>query len=69
VQLVELLRRHGGEVCQCELLTRFELSQPTLSHHLGKLRDAGIITVERRGSWAYYQVKPDSLKGLTTWLS
>jgi ArsR family transcriptional regulator len=69
VQLVELLRRHGGEVCQCELLARFELSQPTLSHHLGKLRDAGIVTVRRRGSWAYYQVNPDALKELTTWLS
>src|SRR4051794_37022200 len=54
VQLFDLLRRHGGEVCQCELQPLFDLSQPTLSHHLGKLASAGLIRVERRGRWAYY---------------
>jgi ArsR family transcriptional regulator len=69
VQLVELLRRHGGQVCQCELVERFELSQPTLSHHLRKLHEAGVISVERRGSWAYYTVHPDALEDLHQWVS
>ena len=69
VQLVDLLRRRDGEVCQCELVARFELSQPTLSHHLRKLREAGVISVERRGSWAYYSIVPDALEDLHRWLS
>ena len=69
VQLVDVLRRHAGEVCVCELLPLFEVSQPTLSHHLKKLREAGIVGVERRGLWAYYYVHPESLEDLRTWLS
>ncbi|MEJ7826456.1 MAG: metalloregulator ArsR/SmtB family transcription factor, partial [Solirubrobacteraceae bacterium] len=42
LQLIDVLRRHAGEVCVCELVPLFDVSQPTLSHHLGKLRDAGI---------------------------
>jgi ArsR family transcriptional regulator len=69
VQLVDVLRRHAGEVCVCELLPLFDVSQPTLSHHLKKLRDAQIVGVERRGLWAYYYVLPDALKELSQWLS
>src|SRR5436309_9701557 len=69
LQLVDVLRRHAGEVCVCELLPLFDISQPTLSHHLKKLRDAGIVGVERRGLWAYYHVLPDALKELTSWMS
>jgi ArsR family transcriptional regulator, arsenate/arsenite/antimonite-responsive transcriptional repressor len=69
VQLVDVLRQHAGEVCVCELVPLFDVSQPTLSHHLKKLRDAGIVGVERRGLWAYYYVVPDALKELSTWLS
>ncbi len=69
VQLVDVLRRHAGEVCVCELEPLFEISQPTLSHHLRKLREAGIVGVERRGLWAYYYVLPDAIKELHTWLS
>lgn len=69
VQLVDVLRKAPGTVCVCELLPLFEVSQPTLSHHLKKLRDAGIVGVERRGLWAYYYVHPDALKELSTWLS
>src|SRR3954454_9017619 len=58
VQLVDVLRQHAGEVCVCELVPLFDISQPTLSHHLKKLRDAGIVGVERRGLWAYYYVRP-----------
>jgi ArsR family transcriptional regulator len=69
VQLVDVLRKHAGEVCVCELVPLFDIAQNTLSHHLKKLREAGIVGVERRGLWAYYYVNPDALEGLSTWLS
>src|ERR1700742_1218258 len=69
LQLVDVLRKHAGKVCVCELVPLFEISQPTLSHHLKKLRDAGIVDSERRGLWAYYYVLPGALQELTAWLS
>ena len=69
LQLVDVLRRHAGQVCVCELVPLFDVSQPTLSHHLKKLREAGIVDCERRGLWAYYYVLPDSLKEISAWLS
>ena len=69
VHIVDVLRRHGEPLCQCELRPLFEIPQPTLSHHLGKLARAGLITVERRHRWAYYSVPPDALEDLTRWLS
>jgi ArsR family transcriptional regulator len=69
LQLVDVLRKHAGKVCVCELVPLFDLSQPTVSHHLKILRDAGIVDSERRGLWAYYYVLPDALQELTTWLS
>lgn len=69
LQLVDVLRKHAGKVCVCELVPLFDISQPTLSHHLKKLRAAGIVDSERRGLWAYYYVKPDALKELSQWLS
>jgi ArsR family transcriptional regulator, arsenate/arsenite/antimonite-responsive transcriptional repressor len=56
-------------VCVCELVPLFDLSQPTVSHHLKVLRDAGIVGSERRGLWAYYFVIPNALKELSVWLS
>ncbi len=67
--LVDVLRKHAGEVCVCELLPLFKVSQPTLSHHLKKLRDAGIIDSERKGLWAYYYVRPKALRELSGWLA
>jgi ArsR family transcriptional regulator len=69
LQLVDVLRRHAGKVCVCELVPLFDVSQPTLSHHLKKLLDAGIVGVERHGIWAYYYVNPEALKELEQWLS
>jgi ArsR family transcriptional regulator len=69
VQLVDVLRKHAGKVCVCELVPLFDISQPTLSHHLKKLREAGLVDSERRGLWAYYYVLPDALKELSRWLS
>src|SRR5437764_14410900 len=68
LQLVDVLRKHAGKVCVCELVPLFEISQPTLSHHLKKLRAARIVDSERRGLWAYYYVKPEALKELSQWL-
>jgi ArsR family transcriptional regulator, arsenate/arsenite/antimonite-responsive transcriptional repressor len=69
LQLVDVLRKHPGKVCVCELVPLFDLAQPTVSHHLKVLREAGIVDSERQGLWAYYYVTPDSLKELSAWLS
>lgn len=69
LQLVDVLRKHAGKVCVCELVPLFDLSQPTVSHHLKKLRDAGIVGSERQGLWAYYYVLPETLEELSAWLS
>ena len=69
LQLVDVLRKHAGAVCVCELVPLFDISQPTVSHHLKVLREAGIVGSERQGLWAYYYVIPDALKELSSWLS
>jgi ArsR family transcriptional regulator len=69
LQLVDVLRKHAGKVCVCELVPLFDLSQPTVSHHLKVLRHAGLVDSERRGLWAYYYVIPDALEELAAWLS
>src|SRR4051794_809079 len=68
LQLVDVLRKHAGKVCVCELVPLFNLSQPTVSHHLKVLRDAGIVGSEREGIWAYYYVMPAALEELSEWL-
>src|SRR5436190_7065453 len=68
MQLVDVLRKHAGRVCVCELVPLFDLSQPTVSHHLKVLRDAGIVGSERRGLWAYYYVNAEALEELSAWL-
>jgi ArsR family transcriptional regulator len=69
VQLVDVLRKHAGKVCVCELVPLFDLQQPTVSHHLKVLREAGIVGSERQGLWAYYYVIPDALGELSAWLT
>ena len=69
MQLVDVLAKHAGKVCVCELVPLFDLSQPTVSHHLKVLREAGIVGSEREGLWAFYYVKPETLKELSAWLS
>lgn len=60
--------RPGEEVCVCELTPQFEQSQPTISHHLKVLREAGLIDCERRGTWVYYWVLPQALQRLSALL-
>jgi ArsR family transcriptional regulator, arsenate/arsenite/antimonite-responsive transcriptional repressor len=69
MQLVDVLRKHAGQVCVCELVPLFDLSQPTVSHHLKVLREAGVVGSERRGLWAYYYVNPDAVKEFSIWLN
>ncbi|HEX5450294.1 MAG TPA: metalloregulator ArsR/SmtB family transcription factor [Gaiellaceae bacterium] len=64
-----LNRLAQGEACVCDLNATFDLSQPTISHHLKVLRDAGLVDVSRRGTWAFYRVVPDTLAELSAVLS
>jgi ArsR family transcriptional regulator len=69
VQLLDVLRRHAGEVCVCELVALFDVSQPTVSHHLKVLRDAGLVASQKQGLWVYYRVLPAALDDLSAWLT
>jgi ArsR family transcriptional regulator len=69
VQLIDVLNQHAGQVCVCELVPLFDLTQPTVSHHLKVLRQAGLVGSERQGLWAYYYVIPDALTELADWLT
>jgi ArsR family transcriptional regulator len=60
--------RSGGEVCVCDLTPAFDVSQPTISHHLKLLRQAGLIDCERRGTWVYYWALPATLDRLAGFL-
>ena len=59
----------GGEACVCDISGGIDVSQPTVSHHLKVLRDAGLLTSERRASWVYYAVVPAALGELSALLS
>jgi ArsR family transcriptional regulator, arsenate/arsenite/antimonite-responsive transcriptional repressor len=70
LRLVSLIgAREGGEVCVCDLASAFDLSQPTISHHLKVLREAGLIDSERRGTWVYYRLVPAALERMAALLS
>jgi ArsR family transcriptional regulator len=69
LRILDVLRRHPGKACVCELIPLFDVSQPTVSHHLKVLREAGLVGVERRGLWAYYYVIPESIEEFQSWLS
>ena len=65
LRLMSLVASHdGGEACVCELNDAFYLSQPTISHHLKVLHDAGLLDREKRGVWVYYRPRPDALASL-----
>ena len=66
LRLLSLIASHaGGEACVCDLTDAFDLTGPTISHHLKVLREAGIIDGERRGTWIYYRVLPTTLQTLS----
>jgi ArsR family transcriptional regulator, arsenate/arsenite/antimonite-responsive transcriptional repressor len=63
LRLLSLIASHeGGEACVCDLSEVFDLTGPTISHHLKVLREAGLITGERRGTWVYYRIRPEALQ-------
>jgi ArsR family transcriptional regulator len=65
VRLLSLIAAtEGGEACVCDLTAPVNLSQPTVSHHMKQLVDAGLVTREQRGKWAYYRVVEDALQSI-----
>lgn len=69
LRLLSMIASHeGGEACVCDLTPAFEVSEPTISHHLKVLREAGLVTSQRRASWVYYRVVPEALAGLSVLL-
>ncbi len=59
VQMIRILAEASEPVCVCDFTAAFELSQPTISHHLAKLREAGMVTSARRGLWSFHQLNPE----------
>src|SRR5688500_17620871 len=64
LDVFRLIAAQDGEICACDIVDRFDVSQPTIAHHLKVLRNAGLITVSRRGVWAYYAVDPRGVEAL-----
>ena len=70
LRLLSLIASHpGGQACVCEISSSFDVSQPTISHHLKMLRSAGLLDCERRGTWVYYWVIPAVLQQLSSVLN
>jgi ArsR family transcriptional regulator, arsenate/arsenite/antimonite-responsive transcriptional repressor len=66
LRLLSLVASHpGGQACVCDISTTFDVSQPTISHHLKVLRSVGLLDCERRGTWVYYWVIPSALQQLS----
>lgn len=67
VRLLSMIAAHAGaEACVCDLTEPVGLSQPTVSHHMKQLVEAGLVTREQRGKWAYYALDPDTLAMLSS---
>ena len=67
LRLLSLVASHAdGEACVCDLNDAFDLSQPTISHHLKVLHESGLLERNKRGVWVYYRVQPDALSDLGT---
>ena len=65
LRLLSLIASAGDEICVCDLTSAFEVSAPTISHHLRVLREAGLVDCERRGTWVYYWIVPAALAPLS----
>ena len=68
LQILGLLAAQPAPLCVCEINAAFPLGQPTISHHLKQLRDAGLVRSEKRGLWVYYRVVPEAVNGLAGFL-
>jgi ArsR family transcriptional regulator len=60
IEILRLIGGQSGPVCVCDIVDRFELSQPTISHHLKVLREAGLLRASKTGIWAFYELAPDA---------
>jgi ArsR family transcriptional regulator, arsenate/arsenite/antimonite-responsive transcriptional repressor len=69
LRLMSIIASAGDEICVCDITPQFDVSGPTISHHLKVLREAGLVDCERRGTWVYYWPKPARLTWLSTLLS
>lgn len=69
LQMLDLIAQGGGETCGCDIEAHFALTQPTISHHLKVMRDAGLITSEARGVWVYHRVQAATFADLQALLS
>jgi ArsR family transcriptional regulator len=65
LEIVRLVAAQVGPVCVCDIVDRFDLSQPTISHHLKVLRDGGLLRSSKLGIWAFYEIEPDARMLLT----
>ncbi len=61
IEILRLLAAQDGAVCACDIVDHVDLSQPTVSHHLRVLKDAGLLTSRRKGLWVFYEAKPAGL--------
>lgn len=67
LRLMSMVLSHdGAEACVCDLLPAFDLSQPTISHHLKVLHESGLLNREKRGVWVYYQARPEAMEAMAT---
>ncbi len=64
LEIMRVVAAQGGPVCACDIVDRFDLSQPTISHHLKILRDAGLLTTRRKGLWSFYEPDPEGLEAI-----
>ena len=68
IRILDLLSRQSSPMCVCHIEARFTLSQPTISHHLRLLREAGLVDSERRGTWIYYAVRREGVEPLNSFV-
>ncbi|MFQ3567687.1 MAG: metalloregulator ArsR/SmtB family transcription factor [Aggregatilineales bacterium] len=64
LQILDLISQGGGQVCSCDLERHFNLTQPTISHHLRTLREAGLITSQTCGVWMHHRINPFAISAL-----
>ncbi len=69
LRLMSIIASSAGETCVCDLTDKFDVSGPTISHHLKVLREAGLVDCERRGTWVYYWPLPETLQRISSLLA
>jgi len=60
LEILRLIGGQSGPVCVCDIVDRFDLAQPTISHHLKVLRESGLLRTSKTGIWAFYEIEPDA---------